>query len=123
MIRGTKPKPVELRIIEGNKSRRPLPDRAPTATGSPAKPKWLRGTGARLWAEYAPLLPWLGRVDSETLAAWCALSAEFQRNPENMNAARISQMRVLAAELGMTPSARTRLIAPHEPKEPSKYFA
>ena len=123
MIRGRKPKPLELRVIEGNRGKRPLPEAAPTATGEPVKPRWLKGAAARLWSEYAPLLPWLGRADSEALAWWCSLAAEFAAD-QRMLAARISQMRTLAAELGMTPSARTRLgTIAGEPKKPNRYFA
>src|SRR5687768_12733153 len=123
MIRGSKPKPIELRVIEGNRGRRPLPAGVPAASGKPVKPRWLKGARARLWDEYAPLLPWLARVDSETLAAWCCLAAEFSAAPDRMLSARISQMRTLAAELGMTPSARTRLGTQNESKEKNKYFA
>ena len=109
MTRGPKPKPVELRLIEGNRGKRGIPEDVPQAEGKPVKPAWLKGRAAALWAEYAPQLHWLARVDSEMLAAWCALTAEFQKRPEAMTAARIGQMRTLAAELGMSPSSRTRL--------------
>jgi len=82
----------------------------------------VKGSAAKLWAEYEPLLHWLSRADSETFAAWCSLTAEFAKDPERMQSARISQMRVLAAELGMTPSARTRLGAMGEAKAPNKYL-
>ena len=123
MISGRRPKPVELRVIEGNRERRPLPTDVPKAAGSPARPKWLKPLAATIWNEYAPLLPWLGRCDSEMLATWCVLAAQFSREQEAMDSARLGQMRVLAAELGMTPSARTRLGAqPRDPHKKNPYF-
>ena len=84
----------------------------------------LRGSRA-IVGPLRALLTWLAEADTETLAAWCALAAEFQKDTRSMTAARIGQMRTLAAELGMTPSARTRLGAiPRAPtKKKSPYFA
>jgi phage terminase small subunit len=107
MNRGPKPKPFELRVIEGTAGADQDPG-LPTI-GVLTLPKWLKGAARKIWEEHAPLLPWLVRVDSETLATWCVLASEFHRDPHGMLAARISQMRTLAAELGMTPSGRTRI--------------
>lgn len=106
MNRGPKPKPFELRVIDGTSAGHAP---GPAAEGGLTIPKWLKGIPKRIWEETAPLLPWLGRVDSETLAVWCCLATEFRKDPHGMQAARISQMRTLAAELGMTPSGRTRI--------------
>jgi phage terminase small subunit len=124
MIAGKRRKPIELRLVEGNKSKKPLPDAVPKAAGSPVKPKWLKGTAVGFWNDYAPLLPWLGRCDSEMLATWCVLAAQFAKYQAALDSARIAQLRVLAAELGMSPSARTRLGTPsHDPQKKNPYFA
>src|SRR5688572_26555686 len=107
-IRGRKPKPVALRVIEGNRSRRPLPDGVPFATGKPVRPEWLSGRGAAIWDEHVELLPWLAQADSAFLAAWCALQAELEAGIADMTAARIAQWRTLGAELGLSASSRTR---------------
>lgn len=79
--------------------------------GVPQMPRFVerRKSAARLWNQYAPILHWLTSADSSTFAQWCVLQAEFEKDPAAMTASRISQIRALAGELGMTPSARTRL--------------
>jgi phage terminase small subunit len=42
-------------------------------------------------------------------ATWCALAEELEADPRNMLAARIAQLRALAASFGLEPSARSRL--------------
>jgi len=108
-MRGRKPKPTFLHVVEGTLNVTRHADRPDTElpAGRPVKPKWLKRRAARIWDEYAPRMVWLGEIDSAMLAAWCSLFAEFEAD-QAMSAPRISQMRGLAAELGLTPSARTR---------------
>jgi phage terminase small subunit len=48
--RGPQPKPTELRILEGNPSRRPLPANEPQyAAGLPLKPKRMSPGATRIW--------------------------------------------------------------------------
>lgn len=55
--KGPKPKPTQLRILEGNPSRRPLPKNAPQpAVGLPQPPKDLSATGKQIWRSLAKQL-------------------------------------------------------------------
>jgi P27 family predicted phage terminase small subunit len=50
-------KPTAIRILEGNRSHRPLNDHEPTPlTGEPAMPKHLTATARREWRRLVPLL-------------------------------------------------------------------
>jgi phage terminase small subunit len=109
---GRRPKPTVLKLVQGNPGKRPLNKNEPKPTAGCSKPKFLKGRAARIWNEYAPELERLGlltSVDAPMFAAWCQLVEEFEKNPQTMTAARISQMRGLAAAFGMEPSARARL--------------
>jgi phage terminase small subunit len=111
-MRGRKPKPTPLRLLTGNAGKRALPVNEPKPEGEVVRPRFLKGRAAGIWDEYAPELIRLGvltSIDAHTFAAWCALTAEFERAPTKMLAAKITQMRGLAASFGMDASSRTRL--------------
>lgn len=118
--RGPKPKPTELHLVQGTYRPERHEDQAenePKPEGKLEKPKYLKGRAARVWDRIAPKLEWLTEVDSDTLALWCGLQAEYESNLADMPSSRISQIRVLAAELGMTASGRARIGASGKPKK------
>ena len=87
------------------------------------RPAFCRGRAAKLWAEALPALPWLHRVDKYCFALWCVLQAEFERNPAAMMAARISLLRLIAGDLGLTAAGRARLgFTAAPPAEPDPYL-
>ena len=111
MKRGPKGRPVGLHVVAGTyrQDRHEVAENAPEPTGRPIKPKFLKGRAAKVWAEYVDIAFWLTEAESHILAVWCSLTAEIESSVALMPAARISQWRTLAAELGLTPSARARL--------------
>jgi hypothetical protein len=110
-IRGRKPKPKYLRLIEGNRGRRPIPQGLPEPSGKPVRPKWLRGRGARLWEEVLAFATWLTVADSYLLATWCDRQAEFEKPRERREwtAADRREHRATASELGLAIAARSRM--------------
>lgn len=100
----------EMKVITGTfNPTRDIED-APEADGRPEKPKHLKGLGARVWKEIVDKLPWLAAADSTTLALWCGLEAEHREGGvQRMDSARITQYRLLANDLGMTPGGRAKL--------------
>jgi len=126
--RGAKPKPTELHVVQGTFRPGRHEEQAqnePKPDGQLEKPKYLKGRAGRVWDRIAPKLDWLTEVDSDMLALWCGLQAEHESNLEDMPSSRISQMRTLAAELGLTASGRARIGASGKPKtvDPtSKFF-
>lgn len=108
-IRGVKPKPTQLRLVQGNAGDRPLPAGEPTPTGKPVKPKWLKGRAALLWDEVLGFAFWLTEADSYKLASWCDRQADFERRRKSWTAADRREHRAAGSELGFDPSSRTRL--------------
>lgn len=135
--RGRKPKPTATRRVEGNPGRRPLNKQEPKLpAGAPTCPAHLDGEAKREWKRVVKLLSAAGiitRVDRAVLTAYCrawSLYVEADCNVQkyglmlvsekkvpyqspylNTMTAALKDVRSYAAELGMTPSARSRVQA------------
>lgn len=134
-MRGRKPKPTRIKQLAGNPGRRRLNKREPSVRGIPECPAHLDSLAREEWGRILPILTGmqiLGSIDQGALAAYCqaystwaqAQRAIAKHGMTSVNAGgapvpspfiRISaiavdQMRKLAAEFGMTPSARSRLV-------------
>ena len=126
-MRGQKPKSSHLRLISpptGKKRLRRQPDSGIVATGRPKKPEQLRGRSSALWDEVLRSATWLTEPDGYLLWLWVELQSEFEAEPSLMPAARISQLRLAAASLGLDPSTRARLPAAgrSDPNDPAAKF-
>ena len=146
MARGRRPKSPDLRVIEGNRSRRAIPRKAPAGKpASAAAPAWLDPVAKGEWRRVAPELLATGvllALDRVMLASYCATYARWRAaqdqitehgltyetttingrqvkaNPAVAIAASASQqMRLLATEFGMTPASRSRVTATNPPDE------
>jgi phage terminase small subunit len=105
-----------LRLVTGNRGRRPIPKGEPMPSGKPVRPKWLRGRAASLWDDVMAFAFWLTVADSYKLAAWCDRQAQFE-NPQirkRWTAADRREHRSLGSELGFDPSSRARM-STHDP--------
>ena len=150
MTKGRKPQPIGIRVLRGNPSRRPFNTQAPQYRAlDTATPEELTDEIARAeWDRLAPLLVASGHVtvvDRSTFIAYCQKYADWRRLETAANAAPLTTktpksgyevanplrgmanrsfvlMMRAASELGITPSARSRVIAapfaPHETKWP-----
>jgi len=144
--RGPAPKPVELRILQGNPGRRPLPkaeNLVRDAAGSLACPKWICVEGRREWRRVARMLQRLGvyrTTDRAALAAYCQSWGRYvqvekilreegmtfetdkgyvgQRPEVGMSHKYLALVKSLAQELGLTPASRPRVKA--EPEKDAK---
>lgn len=78
-FRGPAPKPVALRVIDGNPSKRPLPNTPEPSTSDevPAPPKHLGTEARRFWRKVAPELHRLGMLTEVDLAAFERLSESY----------------------------------------------
>jgi phage terminase small subunit len=109
-MKGHRPsKSAVLHRLHGTARRDRQPGGAPEASGRPRPPRYLQGRALELWYEVLPGLHWLRSADSHCLAAWCSLQTEFEKNPGSTIASRFAQLRLLGAELGMTPRSRRHL--------------
>lgn len=134
-MRGRKPKPVALRVLEGRKAENTTPQPAP---GRPACPRALDKEARREWKRIIPELEKLGllsRLDRAALAAYCQLFSRWLQcekivkvegpskilrsakggeyvvvNPALSSANKaLSLMKSYLSEFGLSPVARTRL--------------
>jgi len=118
MKTGRPRKPTALRLIAGNPGKRAMNTQEPQLAASAVDaPEWLSDAARAHWQRLAPMLIGAGVVresDRDVLATYCTLFAEFVRasqEGENVPPSKIGQLRQLMGELGMTPSARSRIIA------------
>ncbi len=136
MPRGKTPKPTNLHLIAGTFRQdrhgggggdgRPPPNQRLTVKN---RPKYLDKRAAELWTEVLPKLPWLQKTDKYCLAMWCSLQAEFEMaarlDVTAFRPARLSILRLLGSDLGLTGAGRARLgVTMAPPAEPGKdkYF-
>lgn len=138
-LKGRKPKPTNLRIIEGNPGKRPINKDEPKPPAvTPTRPEWLLPEAKREWNRVAPVLESMGLlmvVDRAALAGYCqawgryveadanitkygsvlkaATSDYVQPNPYVSIARQSLQMvRAFCSEFGLTPSSRGRMSVP-----------
>jgi P27 family predicted phage terminase small subunit len=146
-VRGGKPKPTALRMLQGNPARKPLPKHeAKPPSGIPQAPKHLTPEAREHWDEVCEPLAKIGLltvIDGEALAGYCESRAIYVEAKTRMIEEGISvtspngykipspsfnvamkamkQMQSWLAEFGMTPSSRSRVRA-GEPGEASDPF-
>lgn len=108
-VRGARPKPTLLRLVQGNPGKRAIPEGEPDPGGAPTMPKWLKGRGALLWEEVVRFAFWLTQADSYKLASWCDRQADFERLRKQWTAADRREHRAAGSELGLDPSSRARM--------------
>lgn len=135
------PKPTRLRLLEGNRGRRPINTNEPQpAPGVPPCPRWLPAAARAEWKRVTKALPegLLTQADRGVLVAYCIAFGELQWAVETLAAeGRVitieksgyqaphpavamersawEAVRKLAGVLGLDPSSRTRLSVPEPP--------
>jgi P27 family predicted phage terminase small subunit len=137
-VRGRKPKPTHLRLLDGNAGKRPVNESEPVPRGDLRDPPdWLTDDQKEGWRYALDAAPagMLKRLDRSTLAIWVvaedlhrqasiavgkfglitksANKGEPMQNPYLPIINRQAQIMLkAAAELGFTPSSRTRVEVP-----------
>lgn len=137
MARGRKPKPVALKVIQGNPGKRKLDKNAPAPdalTEVPAPPEWMPEEAAGIWKRAAPWLvesKILTPTDLHNLEAFCMAYQRWREaqdditlrgiivptgpHKEGKNPActvaneSLRQVATFGAALGLDPAARARL--------------
>jgi P27 family predicted phage terminase small subunit len=131
---GPPPKPTPLRILEGNRSHRPLVAETPPAKGDCQPPEHLHSDSAAVWAQLAPELESKGLLAPRYLPAFevfCDAVVQYRRaaallartgpvvagrdgnvvtNPASREFARYAVIvRAYGADFGMSPAALTAI--------------
>ena len=131
---GPKKKPHKLKVLNGVENKARLNPNEPVVDKKmPIAPEWLKGYGMAIWARLVPKLHESGIltfVDRDLFAAYCQLMGEFRESVRADNVGRqvklVQQLRIMAAEFGLTPSSRAGLHVPggaRKSKENSKKAA
>lgn len=87
--RGPAPKSTNMRILEGNPSRRPLNDDEPKPEGKVTRPRYLTAAAKREWDRLAPVLEGCGiltAADVTLFAAFCDAVAHHQAVSKELDA-------------------------------------
>lgn len=140
-MRGAKPKPTKLKILEGNPGKRPLNKNEPKPPQEmPACPQWLDKDAKKEWKRVARNLYDMGilsLVDRTALAGYCEAYSRWKRASEALSDGftyeyvnhqfqikrdtkpevqivrdALNQVRQFCAEFGLTPSSRARMAIP-----------
>jgi phage terminase small subunit len=112
---GNKPKPPELRVFEGNRGHRPIPNSPKPSRGRkfPNAPRYLDQIAQREWRLRGKELFSLGLLtilDLPAFEAYCDWYSIW-RGAKTATAKKEAahQMRMFMLEFGMTPSSRTKV--------------
>lgn len=139
-MRGRKPKPTILKVLDGNPGKRPLNDREPVPNqGQPECPDWLDEEAKAEWERVVPELEQMGLLspaDRAALAAYCTAWSRWKQAEEMVRKfgtivkspekgfpmkspyltvadQALETMRKLMVEFGLTPSSRSRIKVPN----------
>jgi phage terminase small subunit len=116
-MRGRKPKPTALKILEGAQPCRINTREPRMPAGGLDPPKWLDEFGQEHWRELAPILQAAGLLtvgDRPALAQLCDEYSTIRKDVDADNAR--ERYRRLLVEFGLTPSSRSRLKSDAEPR-------
>ncbi len=72
-------------------------------------PKKLTATQRKVWDKYIEPAKWLQDGDAPLAYAWTLIFSKLLKNPDDVTAAELSQMRLMAGDLGLRPAERQRL--------------
>ena len=113
MLKG--PKPVRNRNYLENPPRNlRLPQSSDATPEKPAEPEpikapaWLDADAREIFATKAEQIRAAGYWSlrfTDSLALYASLMADYQRSPAQASAAKVTQMRLLMSELGLTPQS------------------
>jgi len=127
-MRGRLSKPTALKILEGKRGHRPLPQNEPQPALGAVAPTWMSLGARKEWGLLAPVLERMGvltEADGETLAELCEAKATHKAN---LKEGRFSTelwraIQAQEARFGLSPSDRARLsVSPQKPKNKLERF-
>jgi hypothetical protein len=125
-IRGRRPTPAHLRLIDGTRNAtrhgteeavRKAAEKSPKASfGKLNRPEHFKGHALAAWELYIKPATWLDRAREPCAIAFCELWQEFSLDPTSFRAAKHTQLRAYASELGLT-DERKRVMNVREKKD------
>lgn len=126
---GKKRIPDNVHLLKGTHrpTRHGKPEEKPQVTDTISKtpPRWFPAEAKKEWRRITKIMlnsNVLTSADTSTLSQYCLLFAQLQTELNDFPAARHTQLRLCAVELGLTPSARGKITIPGGNKEPEDDF-
>ena len=136
-VRGRKPKPTALKLLEGNPGKRPVNEKEPIPPKGTVKcPTWLEPEAKKEWKRLAPSLEAMGvltQADLTAFAGYCQAYARWKEAEEfisqhgsifqtpsgyvqqvpqvSIAQQNLKIMQSFCSEFGLTPATRARIIA------------
>ena len=108
--RGTKPVPDPLKLVpRGRKADTKPPAEFEIRAEPLESPEPLTERQQRLWTQYLEPCWWLGQNDTLLCYVFVCLMDEYLMAPDDMQTARISEMRRVMGELHLTSSEQARI--------------
>lgn len=144
-MKGRRPKPNEIKRLEGNPGRRPIHTDTAQPTGRPSKPSYLEGYASEVWHRLIGSMPEkvYTAADEDLLAAYCVAAdlhrdavaqvnamgavltteaGSFTTNPYvRVLNAQATKMASIGSRLGLDPAARASLRVPQDDRPRSKF--
>ena len=122
-IRGQRPTPTALRLIQGRPIKHAAAQAEPLPDGRPKCPARLTKEQRAVWRQFITPAAWLTSADVPLAVVFVCLYAEFMANPAGTQAARVSNLRGAMASLGFDASSRARMAwPPHRRSKPARYL-
>jgi phage terminase small subunit len=125
LVRGKKPKPRHLRLVDGSHrperhgdiaAARSAVESQATSFGPLLRPKFLAGAARDAWSRYIEPATWLDASREPAAIVFCELWKEMRNSPTSFQAAKHSQLRAYMSELGLT-DERNRTLKPDKEEE------
>jgi len=85
-------------------------------------PKKLTAAQRKVWDKYIEPAKWLQDGDTALAYVFTSIMARYLKEPEGVTAAELSQMRLIAGDLGLRPAERARLSKPKKNADPASEF-
>ena len=143
--RGRKPTPTAIKMLEGNPGKRPMNESEPKPLKkAPSCPKWLEPEAKREWRRLAKQMESIGiltDVDMAAFAGYCQAYARWKEAEEfitqhgtivrtpsgywpqvpqvSIAQTYLKVMSKFAEQFGLTPAARSRIVADNSVNNPS----
>jgi phage terminase small subunit len=120
-IPGRKPKPVELKIFEGNPGHHPIPNIMKSVPVKPTCPEWLSEYAREEWNRKIDEVSRLGiltKLNISLFEALCAAYGEMKQaiiqHDRIASTQWIQQYRLLCGEFGMSPASIAKMPIPKD---------
>lgn len=113
---GRRPKPRNLKLLQGNPGKRPIKDEVKITSVLPGPPEWLQGESLAEWNRLQGPLSSAGILDGSSwslFVLYCRMFGDLVgmiRAGVTPQASLMSQFRLLAGSFGLDPSTRSRLV-------------